>query len=120
MPYYKITGLHSHRHPFLGDELTTTPDASIATVPSVTTGEIKPEAGTTQAASQLTLKSGAVTAVVSGLVSGLAAYAVAREVGVDKPKATNLSVVMGLLSMIGQVAGTWLHNKLVSLQQSGG
>ena len=56
------------------------------------------------------------SSLVAGAISALVAYSVSREVGVDKPKAINLGIVMGLLSTVGQIAGVWLHNKLVDLQ----
>jgi hypothetical protein len=48
--------------------------------------------------------------------SFLASYIVARHIQIDKPKAINLSLTLGLLSGIGQVAAQILQNWIVKAQ----
>lgn len=122
MPAYEITGYHSSRHPFYDsdDELigADTTDDAYAVV-SAAAEASAPYAATIAAAAAkpTTSKFALWSPLLAGAISGLASYSIARQVGIDKPKATNLGIVMGVLSAVGQVMGVWLHNRLVSIKQ---
>lgn len=102
----------SYRHPFYGygDEVTGIP-AQATTIPVASVdpvGQVKSVAipAATVALETTSKKTGfsVLGPLVAFGTSFLASYVVARHIQIDKPKAMNLAVTMGLLSGIGQAA----------------
>ena len=87
MPYYTVTGMHSHRHPFYGFGATTPLDTGSVMAP-----------------------------VWAGLIMGLASYSLAGAMGIDKGKAAGLGLALGATIAIGQIGSAWLQGYLAKAQ----
>ena len=97
MPHYRVTGMHSHRHPFYGYGA----DATIAA-----DGTVK-----APVADKVDMKS-ALAPVWAGLIMGLASYSLASAMGIESHKARGLGLALGATIAIGQIGSAWLQGYL--------
>jgi len=98
MPHYPITGMHSHRHPFLGVGEFEIQQALAADVAA-------PEAKTSIA-----------IPVVSGAVSGLLVWSLARAFAVQPKKAMQVGFVWGGVTVAYSFISGWLLSEFNQLQ----
>jgi hypothetical protein len=115
--YFKRTGMISHRHPFHGFGADATgesakmysassPRTDAIDVYDLYVGQFDKRLVGVQGFGGLT--DTLATPAARGVIFGLAAFGVARAVGVDKAKAQSLAIVMGGMDIALSIAGKWL------------
>jgi len=112
MPHYKLTGMHSHRHPFAGEGDLINLDAPLA--PGIYEG---------LAAEDENLEGVSVGKIarpfVAGLVNGIIVYGLARTFNVDAKKAKKVSFVFGGVTTLFGIASDYLYREMQALMSSG-
>ena len=103
--YFKLTGMHSHRHPFLGigDEVATAQSA-------VATSSTPP---TTEDNSALKIGK----PFIGGLAVGLITYTVSKAFDIEKKKAFRLAFTLGGLEVASLIVGAYLNREIAALAE---
>lgn len=123
MPYYKRTGMISHRHPFHGfGEDATAESAKMYSSASPTTdavdvydlyvGQFDKRYVGVQGFGADSLVDTIGAPALRGAITGLAAYSVASAVGIDSGKAKRLGFVMGGLDVAITLLSNYLKSKM--------
>jgi len=141
MPSYKLTGYHSHRHPFLGFDDIEDPivaladaDAALANIDVALAGAgnegnivdldnpLMPgvyEALSADPPANDSISIGKVLRpFISGVTSGLIVYGLARTYKVDKKKAKQVSLVFGGVGILFGLASDYIYREMTALVNS--
>jgi hypothetical protein len=104
MSAYKLTGMHSHRHPFLGDPVT---EALAAAETQATEKAAAP------------LWSKLARPAVSSGVTGVVTYATCRAFSVAPKQARQVAFVIAGLNLLVGLASDWIYSEMEQLAQDG-
>jgi len=124
MPAYKLTGYHSHRHPFLGSDehaMVQLADAGnegniIDLDNPLAPGIYEALAAEEEAAQQQPLSVAKVARpFIAGITSGLIVYGIARAYKVDSKKAAQVSFVFGGVSVLFGLASDFIYREMKAL-----
>lgn len=108
MASYKLTGMHSHRHPFLGDPVT------------VALAAAEEEQVTATPEDSSSWMSKLARPVVSGGVTGLVTYATCRAFSVTPKQSMQVSFVIAGLNVLVNLASDWIYGEMQQLVKDGG
>lgn len=121
MSTFKLTGYHSHRHPFLGESLDDYVPPSDDIVPTQVPPDVEAElAFGADEAEQPLAWSKLARPFVAGGVAGLVTYATCRSFDVDKKKARQVSVVLAGLNILVGLAQDFIFREMKALASEGG
>lgn len=111
MASYKLTGYHSHRHPFLGDF-----DVQEALADDFDVQQALAAVEEEKAKGELTVSWPKVARpLVAGGVAGLVTYATCRAFDVDKKKSRQVSFVLAGVNILVGLASDWIYNEMQEL-----
>lgn len=108
--HYKLTGMHSHRHPFYGfdgpgDVIDLDSPFAVEEALSAVEAESKPAS-----------LNKFVRPAIDGLTTGVASYAVMRGFDVMPKKAMRAAFVLGSLGLLVGLAQDWLFREVKAVQ----
>ena len=117
MAHYKLTGMHSHRHPFYGyegpgdmfDE-----NSPIGVKQALADSEVY-EALAQQ---EQTKMYQFVRPMVEGVTSGLAVFTISKLLGVDWKKAAQVGFVYGGVSLAVGIAYDYMYREMEAIEES--
>lgn len=120
MPHFKLTGYHSHRHPFLGYEEDQQKHTQVALGAE---GDIidldnplAPGIYEGMAGDEGVSAAKIARPFVAGLTSGLIVYGLSRTFKVDSKKARKVAFVFGGINVLVGLASDYIYREMKALQ----
>jgi len=119
---YKLTGYHSHRHPFygygFGDERDIPIDLDKPLAPGLYEALAADEVAAAAAAAETpapTSWAAKARPFINGAVTGMLTYATCRTFDVDKKKALQVSFVLGGVNLIFGLVSDYLYREMQAI-----
>lgn len=106
MASYKLTGYHSHRHPFLGADVTEALASDFDVTAALAAAEEEKEKLSWPKVAR---------PLIAGGVAGLVTYATCRAFDVDKRKSRQVSFVLAGVNILVGLASDWIYNEMQEL-----